>query len=193
MKSRERKLRVLLGLLALSLVCLPLEAQNARDGKPDAPKATHEIERFEDAINGAIQKSFSGPFGLVHQPKGGYVTGYGYVFNFVVNIKLGMTNTPFGLMRSGPDVTPEEKKQRIESLKDGLVRVLFDSGNGLANLQKSDSIAIMAFFEELDPLLPEGKENRTLILSVSKADLSELSNKADGYNQFKQRVKIVEY
>ncbi len=191
MNGMDSSKRVLLGLLIMGMTCLSLGAQSARDGKGDVPKMTPEVEKFETAINGAISKSFTGPFGLVDPPKGGYLTGYGYVFFFRVNINRGMLNTPFGVMRSGPELTPEEKKRRIDQLKDGLVQAFFDTGNELGLLQKSESIAIFAFFEEINTQI--AKENHTLVLSVSKSDLTEYANKPDRYNQFKQKVKIIEY
>ena len=51
----------------------------------------------------------------------------------------------------------------------------------------------MAYFEEFNPLIPGGKESKTLILSVSKSDISDPGNRQDKYNEFKQKVKIVEY
>jgi hypothetical protein len=191
--KQDRKQRILLVILALGFLCLSLAAQDHVEARIDYPRASRDIQQLEVAINGAISKTFSNPFGLVHKPKGGYLWGYGYVFTFVVNIKLGMIHTPFGNLKSGPDVTPDEKKQRIDGLKDELVRVLFRSGSGLAKLQEGESIAIMAFFEESDPLIPEGQANKTLILSVLKSDLDQFGNKQERFNEFKQKVKTVEY
>jgi hypothetical protein len=188
-----RKRSVLLVALVLCFGGPPLCAQNSGETKTDYPGASREIQSLEIAINGAIQRTFSGPFGLVSPPIGGYLPGYGYVFNFVVNIKRGMTSTPFGMMKTGEELSPEEKTRRIDGLKDELVRILLNSGNGFVKLQKNESIAIMAYFEEFNPLIPEGKETKTLILSVSKSDLSDLANRQDRYNEFKQKVKIVEY
>ena len=184
---------ILLVALALCFGCLPLSVQNSGEAKTDYAGASREIQNFEIAINGAIDRTFSGPFGLVQQPKGGYLPGYGYVFHFVVNIKRAMTSTPFGMMKNGEDLSPEEKKRRIDGLKDELVRILLNSGSGFVKLQKNESIAIMAYFEEFNPLIPGGKESKTLILSVSKSDISDPGNRQDKYNEFKQKVKIVEY
>jgi hypothetical protein len=104
-----------------------------------------------------------------------------------------MTSTPFGMVKIGEELSSEEKKRRIDGLKDELVRILLNSGAGVVKLQKNESIAIMAYFEEFNPLVPEGKETKTLILSISKSDLSDLPDRQDRYNEFKQKVKIVEY
>lgn len=193
MNREARKHSILLVALVLCFGCLPLFTQNSGETKTDYPGASREIEGFEVAINGAIQRTFSGPFGLVSPPKGGCLPGYGYVFHFVVNIKRGMTSSPFGMMKTGEDLSPEEKQRRIDGLKDELVRVLLNSGSGFVKLQRNESIAIMAYFEEFNPLIPGGKETKTLILSVSKGDLSDWANRQDRYNEFKQKVKIVEY
>lgn len=193
MNWEAKKRSVLLVALVLCFGGLPLCAQNSGETKTDYPGASREIQSFEIAINGAIQRKFSGPFGLVSPPKGGYLPGYGYVFNFVVNIKRGMTSTPFGMVKIGEELSSEEKKRRIDGLKDELVRILLNSGAGVVKLQKNESIAIMAYFEEFNPLVPEGKETKTLILSISKSDLSDLPDRQDRYNEFKQKVKIVEY
>jgi hypothetical protein len=191
--NKDRKQRILLVILALGFACLSSAAQDRAEARIDYPRASHDIPQLEVAINDAISKTFSNPFGLIHKPKGGYLPGYGYVFSFIVNVKLGMTPTPFGNLRTGPDITAEEKKQRIDALKDGLVRVLFRLGSGLAKQQDGESVAIMAFFEESNPLIPEGQANKTLILSVLKSDLDQLANKQERFNEFKQKVKIIEY
>jgi hypothetical protein len=191
--KQDRKQRILFGILALGFLCLPLAAQDKVEARIDYPRASRDIQQLEVAINDAISKTFTNPFGLVHKPKGGYLWGYGYIFTFVVNIKWGMISTPFGNMRTGSDITPDEKKQRIDGLKDELVRVLFRSGNGMAKLQEGESIAIIAFFEESNPLIPEGQANKTLILSVLKSDLDQFGNKQERFNEFRQKVKAVEY
>jgi hypothetical protein len=179
--------------LALGFLCISVPAQDRVEARIDYPRASRDIQQLEVAINDAISETFSNPFGLVHKPKGGYLWGYGYVFTFVVNIKWGMTPTPFGNLRTGPDITAEEKKQRIDGLKDKLVLVLFRSGSGLAKLQQGESVAIMGFFEDSNPLIPEGQANKTLILSVLKSDLDQFANKQERFNEFKQKVKTIEY
>jgi hypothetical protein len=192
--KQDWKQCVLPAVLALGFLCMPVAAQDHPEARIDYPRASHDIQQLEVAINDAISKTFSNPFGLVHKPKGGYLWGYGYVFTFVVNIKWGMTPTPFGnLPRTGADITAEEKQQRIDRLKDELVKVLFSSGSGLAKLQDGESVAIMAFFEESNPLIPGGQANKTVVLSVLKSDLDQFANKQERFNEFKQKVKIIEY
>jgi hypothetical protein len=191
--NQDWKQCVLPAVLALGFFFMPMAAQDRVEPKIDYSRVSRDIQQFEFAVNDVIGKTFSNPFGLVQKPKGGYVLGYGYVFSFVVNIKLGMTATPFGNLRTGPDITGEEKKQRIDRLKDELVGVLFQKGSELGKQQNGESVAIMAFFEESNPLIPGGQANKTVVLSVLKSDLDLFANKQERFNEFKQRVKIIEY
>ena len=193
MKTLFMKRRWLIGIPFLVLLCLPLGAQDSKDGNIDGVKLRPFIRTLEVAINSAIGATFPGPFGTIQKPKGAYLPGFGYTFTFLINIRRGMINTPFGAYPNEAEISLKEKNQRIESLKDMLVRILLSPSNRTAGLQKEESIAIVGFFEESDPVKPEADLNKTLILSVLKGDLDELADKKDRFNELKQRVKIVEY
>jgi len=186
-----RKLGVVV--LILGFWCLPTVAQTTTKGKVDYAQVRPFIQGYEAAINDVISSTFTNPFGLVQQPKGVYLPGYGYTFSFLVNIRRGMIQTPFGAYAPDSDIGPEQIKQRIDGLKDKLVRVLLSSQSITAKLEGDESISIIAFIKESDPLSPETDVNKTLIMSILKSDLQELSSKPDRINEFKQRVKIVEY
>lgn len=192
MKTRCMKRRWLIGIPFMALLCLPLGAQDSRNGNIDGAKLRPFIRTLEGAITGAIGANFPGPFATV-APKGAYLPGYGYAFTFLINIRRGMIHSPFGAYPNESEISPKEKTQRIANLKDMLVRILLSPSNRSAKLQKEESIAIIGFFEESDPVKPEADLNTTLILSVLKGDLDELADKQDRYNELKQRVKIVEY
>jgi hypothetical protein len=96
----------------------------------EAASARREIQNFEAALNSAINATFSSsPFALVQKPKGVLLQGYGVTFSFLINIHRAVINTPFGEVRTQPDITPELKKRKIEELKDKLIRVLADNGD----------------------------------------------------------------
>ena len=191
--KRCTKRRPGLGILLLALICLPLAAQNNRGYSVDPAQLRPFIRGVEVAVNSAIGASFPGPFGTVQKAKGAYLPGYGTTFTFLINIPRAMINTPMGVFPSENAISPEQKRQRIDALKDMLVRILLSPTNRTARLQKEESIAIVGFFEEFDPVKPEESLNKTLVISVLKGDLDELSGKQDRFNELKQRVKIVEY
>lgn len=188
-----RKRQVWFGVLVLGFSCLPLAAQNTKATRVEFAQVRPFIQSFETAINREVAAAFPGPFGVQQMAKGFYMPGYGYEFTFLVNVRRGLVNTPFGAYEPDANNTPERRKQLIDGLKEQLLHLLLGAGNGTGKLQKDESVAIIAFFEERDPLNPAGNASKTLILSILKGDLDELANKQDHFNEFKQRVKIVEY
>ena len=188
MRMHGRKYHVCFGVLVLGFLCLPLAAQGGRSVPIDYTKVGLQIQGFERAITDEVNKAFN-PLGF-QKPKGAYLPGYGFMFTFLVNIRYG-TATPFGNIPD--DITPAQKKQRIEDLKGKLIGLLLENGKRMDRLQKGESIAITAFFEERNPLNPDSDVNKTLILSVLQSDLDESILKQEGFGEFKQRVKIVEY
>lgn len=185
------KRRVWIGFLALGMSCWPLPAQGPKAAGVDYAQMRPSIQEFEVAVWKATS-TFFGPIGILGTPKGVFLPPYGYVYSVQINPRWGRItiNTPFGQTTSGTDLSPGERKKRIDDYKDQLVHILFYQGYALPQLDKSKCVTIAAFLEESNP---EGTVNTTIILSVLKSDLDELGNKADRYSEFKQRVKIVEY
>ncbi len=170
----------------------PTAPRAVSDSRVDYESARREILGLESAINTVLAETFSNPFGLVNRTKGAYIPGYGQIFNFLINIQRAVVNTPFGEYRSGPTVNPAEKKQRIEELKDKLVRTLLAHAGDLGQLPQGESITIVAFFEDRN--FPEqDKQDKTVVLSTLKKDLDEWAAKPGQWKEFKQRMKIVEY
>ncbi len=82
--------------------------------------------------------------------------------------------------------------QRIEDLKEKLIRVLQKNGDGIRQLRKDDNITIVAFIEDRN-FPDEPNANKTIVMISSKKDLDELGHKDDRFKEFKQRMKIIEY
>ena len=191
--------RVVLAVLLSGSLSSSLEAQATRspqegsDVKVDYTATRREIRNFEGILNSVISSMFgSSPFALVQKPKGVYLQGYGVELSFLINIHRAVISTPFGDYRQGIEITPELKKRRIDELKERLVKVLQDNGDGLRQLKKDELVTIVAFFEDRN-FPDEPNENKTLILSIHKKDLDELARRDDRWNEFKQRMTIVEY
>jgi hypothetical protein len=156
-------------------------------------RAQQDILKFESVINAVINSTFSSsPFAVVQKTKGAFLQGYGVSFAFLVNIHRAIINTPFGQVRSGEAVTPALKKQRIEELKNNLIRALLENGEIFQQLRKEDYVTIIAFVEDRN-FPDEPSANKTIVLSILKKDLDELGNKNERFMEFKQRMKIVEY
>src|SRR5262245_30945032 len=115
--------RALLSVLLLSPAAGSSAASGAKSGqetgdvKVDYKSARRDIQNVEVAINTIIAATFPGPYAVVQNARGVHLPGYGFMFTFLVNIHRAVINTPFGEVRN-KNITPEEKKRRIEELKD---------------------------------------------------------------------------
>jgi hypothetical protein len=188
--------RSVAALLPLCLLCCSLAAhasgnkENAGDAVGYAA-ARKDIIQFEAALNNAINTFSKGPFGVVNRARGAYLHGFGFNFTFLIDFQREVITTPFGDINQHK-TSPEQKKQRIEELKEVLIRLLQDNGNKIKQLRKKeDCIAIVAFIDDLNILDPTSA-NKTIVLRVFKKDLDELGNKNDR-DEFRKRIKIVEY
>jgi len=178
---------------AFSIAALPFGSkQDVGDAKVDYKMAQKDIFKLELIINEVINSTFSSnQFAVIQPAKGYYLPGYGVSLSFSINIHLAVIYTPFGEVRKTTE-TLELKMQRIEDLKEKLIRVLQKNGDSIRQLRKEDNITIVAFIEDRN-FPDEPNANRTIVMTVSKKDLDELGHKDDSFKEFKQRVKIVEY
>jgi hypothetical protein len=163
------------------------------DSRNDLAQTRQDILRFEDAVNDVISSSFSSsPFAMVQKPKGAYLPDYGISVSFMINIHRAVINTPFGQVRSKADVSPENKKRRVDELKEKLIRALLENGDNFRQLRKEDNVTIVGFIEDRN-FPDEPNANRTIVMKMLKKDLDEFGHKTERYKEFRQRVKILEY
>jgi hypothetical protein len=186
---RDRKRRIWTIILMFGIVCLPSAGQSVKGSAPDYAQVRTSILKFEETLNTTVNGAF-GQNAVIGKVKGVYLPGYGYSFGFLVNTRWGLINTPMGKFSSGADPNPEQKTKRIQELIDQLMLMMFTRGGGVRPLERDKSLTITASFEETNP---EGTVNRTIVMSVLKSDLDEFGSRMERYNEFKQRVKIVEY
>ena len=191
----KTSLKPVVAVLSLVLLfSLPLGAQTSGVMMQDEAKArtlSPDIIRVEAAINDVINNFSKGTFGVVQRAKGVYLPGYGISFACLINIHLAMVNTPFGVVARN-EVTPEIKKQRIEELKNEMIRLLLDNGRGFQQLGREESVSITIFIEDRN-IPDEPRANKSIVLGVPKKDLDELGQRNDRLKEFKQRVNILEY
>jgi hypothetical protein len=195
------KKRHLAAALMCGIICLPLLAQTPSTSKAhsratmDYASTQEDILRFETVLNDVINSAFStSPFAVVQKAKGAYLRGYGVSFSFLINIHRAVIKTPFGQVRRGrgADVTPAQKNQIIEELKEKLIQILQSNGDTFRQLGKEEHVTIIAFFEDRN-IPDEPNANKTIVLSALKKDLDEFENRNDRISEFKQRMQIVEY
>jgi hypothetical protein len=183
-----------LWLLCISSLALSVQTSGNRgqdgDAKMDYAAAKQEIRSFESSLNEALQSFIRDFLGIKDNPRGAYLPGYGANFTFAIDIKRAIFKTPFGDV-SRHQATEEQKRQRVEELKDLLIRLLQAEGRKFQQLGKGDCVTIVAFIDDKNFFEPSA--NKTIVLRAQKKDLDELGNRSDRLNDFKQRIKIVEY
>jgi hypothetical protein len=186
-------------MMSAVLMCVQARAQVAAgsqatgEARLDPAQIRLEIRNFETVLNSAITAAFSSsPFALVQKVKGVYLPGYGMSFTFLINIHRAMVNTPFGEVRRGETVTPDQKKRRIDELLDRLTLGLQENGGKFRQLRKEESVTIVAFFEDRN-FPDEANQNKTVLISATERDLEEFAGQANRFQEFKQRVKTIEY
>jgi hypothetical protein len=193
-KSLKRPVAALLPLCLLGCWLTAYASSNKGNDSNEVvgyAAARKDILQFEGALNDVINKFSKGPFGVVYKAKGSYLQGFGFNFTFLIDIQRAIITTPFGDIRRH-QATPEQKKQAIEELKEVLIRMLQDNGRKIKQLhKKEDCVAIVAFIDDKNILAPSA--NKTIVLRVIKKDLDELGNKSDRLDEFRKRIKIVEY
>ncbi len=166
--------------------------QDGSEAKIDYGITQQDIQKFEQVLGLIISDTFKDGLSLVQRPKGAYLPGYGINMTFMINIHRAVVATPFGTVARRTGITPEIKKQRIEELKEKLIRALQENGGEFRQLRKEDCISIVGHFEDRN-IPDEPNQNKTIVLSVSKKDLDEIGNRVDRLKEFKQRMKIIEY
>jgi hypothetical protein len=167
--------------------------QAAGEVRLDPGQIRLEIRNFETVLNNAVTAAFSSsPFALVQKVKGVYLPGYGMSFTFLINIHRAMISTPFGEVKRGDAVTPEQKKRRISELLDKLTQGLQENGASFRQLRKDESVTIVAFIEDRN-FPDEANQNKTVLLSATERDLEEFAGQVNRFQEFKQRVKTIEY
>jgi len=166
-------------------------AQEGSNGKVDYTLARRDIQALESALTTLIGSSFPGPFTVDRKPKGVYLRGYGLLIDFLVNIQRAVLNTPFGEFRDRErEISPEQKKKRIDDFKEKLVQCLVERSDSLRQLRRDDSVTIVAFFEDRN-FPGEMAQNKTIVLRAFKKDFDEQSRK--DWRELFRRMEIVEY
>ncbi len=168
-------------------------SQGGGEVRLDPAQIRQEIRNFETVLNNAVTATFSSsPFAVVQKVKGVYLPGYGMSFTFLINIHTAMVNTPFGQVKRGESITPEQKKRRIEELLNKLTVGLQENGGSFRQLRKDESVTIVAFIEDRN-FPDEANQNKTVLLSATERDLEEFAGQTNRFQEFKQRVKTIEY
>ncbi|MDA2935453.1 hypothetical protein MYX82_14110 [Acidobacteria bacterium AH-259-D05] len=159
-------------------------------GNLDLPLLKRNTKIFEGIVNEILKQNFPNPFAVTGAAEGSYLQDYGVVVTFHLNINRATIRTPFGLVGSSKETRP--KKEQLRILKDSMVRCLADYGATFKQLTGENSISISAHVEDRNEL--DSTKNTTIVvISTSKQDVDLLTTGKISFDQFEERVRVVEY
>ena len=152
-----------------------------------------QMKVMEAVIDETIAQQFAPPFGLLEKTKGAYVPDFGLVFGLEVNLYPLRSPTPFDarpLSKAELENARKITRQRIESIRKSLPRLLADHASSLHDLNQDQSMAVVVHLfqmeTELEPLPTQ------VVVEARKADLDQYWEKKLSYEQLLGKMKILE-
>lgn len=147
---------------------------------------------FERIVSEVVKQNFTHPFAFPVEPEGVYLSGYGVVISFHLNINRAFIRTPFGDKRIRGMEEKRSTQEQIQILQTALINCLADYGITFKQLAGEDRIAVSAHVEDRNEL--DATKNKTVVLvSVSKGDVERYARKDISLDEFKRRVETVLY
>ncbi len=179
-------------LLGITMMLSPgsLGGQSAR---PGYAALKGEMKVMEAVIDETMAQQFAPPFGLLEKTKGAYVPDFGLVFGLEVNLYPLRSPNPFDarpLNKAELENARRITRERIETIKKSLPRLLADHASSLRDLNQDQSMAVIVHLFHVET---EGEPLPTqVIVEVRKADLDQYWEKKLSYEQLLGKMKILE-
>ncbi len=174
------------------LLILLLSATTALAGPDlDLELLKKNTQIFERIVGEILTQNFPNPFAVTGEAEGFYLQDYGVVVSFHLNINRSRIRTPFGEI---PARTEEQlsKAEQLRVLKDAMVRCLADYGAAFKQLTPQDRLSISAHVEDRNEL-DSTKKTTVVVISTFKEDLDLLTTEKISFEQFEQRISVLEY
>ncbi len=146
---------------------------------------------FERIVGEILTQTFPNPFALTGQAEGSYVQGFGVVVSFHLNINRSRIRTPFGEIPARTE-GPRSNAEQLRVLKESMVRSLADYGTAFKQLDAEDRISINAHVEDRNEL-DVSKKTTIVVISTSKQDLDLLTTEKISFEQFEERISVLQY
>jgi hypothetical protein len=146
---------------------------------------------FERIVGEILTQSFPNPFALTGEAEGSYVQGYGVVVSFHLNINRSRIRTPFGEIPARTE-GPRSNAEQLNVLRESMVRCLADYGMAFKQLEAEERISINAHVEDRNEL-DATKKTTIVVISTSKRDLDLLTTEKISFEQFEDRIRVLQY
>ena len=146
---------------------------------------------FERIVGEILSQNFPNPFAVTGEAEGSYLEGYGVVVSFHLNINRSRIRTPFGEIPARTE-GQLSKAEQLRVLKDAMVRCLADYGAAFKQLTPQSRLSISAHVEDRNEL-DSTKKTTVVVISTFKEDLDLLTTEKISFEQFEQRISVLEY
>ena len=177
---------------AIFMSAQPTWSQASHGFTPEFPDIRKDLEAFQDAIAKTLLENLQGPVPILSTPKGTYLPDYGAVFNVEGNLYEIRAISPFSptpRTQKELDDAYSEMLQRVEKLRERMLRTIGQYGATLEHLKPEESIAIVVhLFNGYDD--PKRPCPGQLIFRVKKAAISEYQQKTIGFDEFAKKIEI---
>lgn len=188
MMQRPRLIYIFALLLAILMGAPFLMSHPARE----LPAVKQNIEVFEGILTTVLQQNFTDPFALLEKPKGVYLTGFGTVFSFEIDIATVKRPNLFSQVRSTPEEEAKALSERLPKLKDLMQRTLADHGDSMASMDPEEQIAVVAQLFN-SGLLARPLDLKTIVVRTSKKNVLDYKTGRIGYDELKKKMEVLQY
>ena len=179
--------------LVLVLLCSAQVHAGNVPAKMDLVQLKRESELFEDIINTSIRQAISNPMLLAEKSRGTYLENYGAVFSLTVNLSRSLIIFPSIIKRpKGAPATEMSPDKMMALLRGSLAEILGQYGDTLKQLSSDSRISIIAH------VLSQSDINGTmvsqvLVITALKVDVEQLQREKITFEDFRKRIRYVEY
>lgn len=160
--------------------------------KIDMTQMKKDSELFEDIVNTSIRQVVSNPMLLAEKTRGSYLENYGVVFSLTLNLSRSLIIFPIARKPKAPGTAEKNTAQTIEMLRKSLSEILGQYGNSLKQLSSDSRISIIAHVLNQSEYGGAGAD-QVLVLTVFKRDVEQLQRARITLDDFKKRIRYLEY
>jgi hypothetical protein len=188
--------------LTLGIAFCGLSSVSWAQSAPVAPLATAQtsvlrtqVEQFQVLINRDLQSALDHPFGMLQDPKGIYLPGFGVVFHMELNLAPMRMMSMFDLRPYSEEElqqTRQAKLQRISDLKSHLSEVLREHGSDLSALPPEQHIVVAIHLFNMPSERTEGLPAQ-IVLEISREALAELQARNATPDEFRNSISIFDF
>jgi hypothetical protein len=150
------------------------------------------VEVFEGILSTILQQSFSQPFAVLEKPKGAYLSGFGAVFTFEVDLAAEMRPNLFNQSRNAPEEVRKAFNEKLPHLKEAMQKALAEHADSLTALVPTDQIAVIAHL--FDPgFSSSAPPLRTVIIRTTRKNVLEYKAGRITLEELKKHIEVVQY